>query len=177
MRKGQTDNPQLYKPWELRDDEEDRIDGQISQAKAQIEQELAGSEATLTPRADGDENGMFRETQDVCMRSLYTASNNIPANEKTPQADDATNASATIVEPSHNADQTAEDSARAGNDQNEQPPQPKIATEAVEPLSSNENGHAASAVSIVEDTQENAATTQDDHDDHVVEGEEDTVIY
>jgi hypothetical protein len=56
----QTDTLQLYKPWELRDDEEDRIDDQISRAKAQIEQEVAGSEATLTPRAGGDENGMFR---------------------------------------------------------------------------------------------------------------------
>jgi hypothetical protein len=49
---------QLYKPWELRDDEEDRIDDQISRAKAQIEQELAGAGATLTPHVGGNENGM-----------------------------------------------------------------------------------------------------------------------
>ena len=71
------------------------------------------------------------------------------------------------------------DGAKATIDQDEQASQPKDATEAAEQLSSHANGDDTSGGSIAEATQENAATTQDDHDDHidVVEGEEDTVIY
>jgi hypothetical protein len=115
----------------------------------------------------------------ICMRSHPTDSINTQANEKTPQADDVADASAAVSEPSHTADQTAVDGAKATIDQDEQASQPKDATEAAEPLPSHANGDDTSGDSIAEATQENATTTQDDHDDHidVVEGEEDTVIY
>jgi hypothetical protein len=63
--------------------------------------------------------------------------------------------------------------------QDEQTLHPKDATEAVEPVPSQANGDDTTGNSIAESNQENATTTQDDHDDHidVVEGEEDTVIY
>jgi hypothetical protein len=108
-----------------------------------------------------------------------TASTNTPANEKTPQADDAVNVSATTSEPLHAADRTAEDNSKATIDQDEQTSQPQDATEAAEPLPSHANGDETSSGPIAEATHENATATQDDHDDHidVVEGEEDTVIY
>jgi hypothetical protein len=115
----------------------------------------------------------------ICIRSHLTASTNTQTNEKTPQADDAVNASAATSEQPHNADQTVEERSKAGNDQDEPTPQPQDATEATEPLPSHANGEAASTGSTAENTEESAITTQDDQEDHVdvVEGEEDTVIY
>jgi hypothetical protein len=108
-----------------------------------------------------------------------STSTNPQANEKTPQADDAVNASATTSEPPHAADRTAENNSKAAIDQEEQTSQPEDATKAAEPLSSHANGDGTPGSSIAEATQDNATTAQDDHDDHidVVEGEEDTVIY
>lgn len=61
-----TDIAQLYKPWELRDEEEDRIDDQISETKAQIERELADHEQMSTIKADSVNNGtQIRATQAI----------------------------------------------------------------------------------------------------------------
>lgn len=118
------------------------------------------------------------KSDDISMRSHPIASSNTKAKENTPQAGDAANASAATSEPSHTVDKTAEDSTRATNDQHENAPQPKDTAEATRPSSSHEDGRATKTVSTTEDTQENATTTQDDQDDHIiVEGEEDTVIY
>lgn len=108
-----------------------------------------------------------------------TASTNTQADEKTPQADGAVNASAATPEPSDAADRTAENSSKTTIDQDKKTSQPEDATEAAEPLSSHANEDGTPGDSIAQATQENTPTAQDDHDDHidVVEGEEDTVIY
>lgn len=63
---GLTDISQLYKPWELRDEEEDRIDDQISETEAQIERELADHEQTSTTKADSVNNGtQIKATQAI----------------------------------------------------------------------------------------------------------------
>lgn len=52
---------QFYRPWELRPDEEDRIDEQIKEAQAQIDKELHEHGEELRPVASADERdtGVF----------------------------------------------------------------------------------------------------------------------
>lgn len=61
LREAWADLRQFYKPWELRDEEEDIIDEQIRNAKAQIEDELATTDDTAQPSTEANESGMYEQ--------------------------------------------------------------------------------------------------------------------
>lgn len=51
---------QFYKPWELRDEEEDVIDDQIRDTKAQIERELGDVETAEAGGTEAANGGMYK---------------------------------------------------------------------------------------------------------------------
>ncbi|KAM0716343.1 hypothetical protein Q7P37_007788 [Cladosporium fusiforme] len=151
----------LYKPWELRSEEEDRTDDQIYEAKAQIERELANAEKTPTRKPDTLKHASPERTTTDTPQEDPTSKTNLTTNDAVQEPHtEATGESAAI--PTGNG----HDESSLPKDEGENAAHPDSPT----------NGETQSEE--VGDSAAKAATVQhDEHDDHVVEGEEDTVIY
>lgn len=111
------------------------------------------------------------------MSSLPQGSNE-PIIDQKPQAEDVTEVEPATTEPPGAPEQKIEDDATLvapSNGMENQAASPEGELKDKEPSPSHANGHTAIAAPKPE--QETSAGNQDEHDDHVVEGEEDTVIY
>lgn len=149
----------LYKPWELRDEEEDRIDDQISEAKAQIDRELASFSATHT--REGGDGG----------------DSNKPAREGKPREENTADAVTTNAASTQKPDLPNGNEAITTSTESKQEPVPTEKDGAGSVQRSANVDKDAVGDTAEEEEREAAATNQDEHDDHIVEGEEDTVIY
>lgn len=169
---------QLYKPWELRDEEEDRIDDQINEAKAQIERELASSDSTQASRDSTNGGGTYKCLRGCLVLRSHILGPNDTASEEKAQIDGVTDAGSTTAEPAHPSDLPSDNKATAtesADGTNEASAVNQDDDEAAKHSSSKADNLVTGESS--EEARETSATNQDEHDDHVVEGEEDTVIY
>lgn len=95
------------------------------------------------------------------------------ATEETTQVDVATDASPAAIDPSPALDATAEDKATTASTSKETQAADHNAAETAE----HPSPKIEDTVTGEEETHDSATNNQDEHDDHIVEGEEDTVIY
>lgn len=95
------------------------------------------------------------------------------ATEKTPSKDVATDASPAAIDPSPALDATAEDKATTASTSSETTTADQKGADTAE----HSSPKIGDTVTGKEETHDSATNNQDEHDDHVVEGEEDTVIY
>ncbi|KAK4561854.1 hypothetical protein LTR86_004534 [Recurvomyces mirabilis] len=164
--------PKLYyRPWDMREEEEDRITQQVREAKATIARERGEPESESTPVAtspDGNEAGQIRSQHDDLSGGPDDAANDQLANSngesELPRQDGSMEGA---DERSTKGDET-DPSAEVANSQPE--------TELPEASVCSHNDRDAH----IGDTPISVLTDQkhmDDDGDHVVEGEEDTVIY
>lgn len=171
---------QLYKPWELLSDEEDRIDDQIYEAKLQIEHELADAEKASATKTDtGDAGAHMQRTSELQTRADISSESperttNDPTNDGHLTKEDSTMTEPAQKSQTETAGDSTADTVVHGRDETSM--SKDEGEHADEPASPGNNGklHDQEA----EDSAQNTATPQqEEHDDHVVEGEEDTVIY
>ncbi|GAB7327952.1 hypothetical protein MBLNU13_g11718t2 [Cladosporium sp. NU13] len=150
----------LYKPWELRDEEDDRIDDQISEVKAQIDRELASFNEVQT-REGGDGGDSNKTATEENPREEHTA-DTAASNAASTQTPDLPNENEAITTSIADGKQKSVSTEKDG-------------AEGVQSSANVDND--AVGKTAEEEEREAAATNQDEHDDHIVEGEEDTVIY
>jgi hypothetical protein len=101
-----------------------------------------------------------------------------PASEEKPQTDGVTDAGPTAAESTRASDLPSDNKATAtafAGGLDESTTEHHDSTEAAEHSSAKVENIAVDKPS--EEARDTAATNQDEHDDHIVEGEEDTVIY
>lgn len=109
---------------------------------------------------------------------LHDAETNKPATDDNPQEEYKTDSAVTYAGSSQAPDLPNEDEAittSAGDGKDDSIPTEKGGAEAAQ--SSANVDKDAVGNTAEEEERDAVATNQDDHDDHVVEGEEDTVIY
>lgn len=155
----------LYRPWELRPEEEDVIDEQIRKAKDEVDREVEKWEnrkegRVSTPARDEAMQGAESEhKQDDGSAKEAHEEEQKDGDKKMsdqPSPDAVTQAPIQEVPDSH-------------------PAEPKKEEEPAEEQHGPEQNETAAGSSGQKQEQEN--TEVDEHGDHVVEGEEDTVIY
>lgn len=170
---------QLYKPWELRPEEEDRIDDQVSRAQAQIDRELDEAQSRQMEDDEARRDGRSLFIVHLMYPRLHSAgSAQLPAaseeerNAPDSDANAATTESERATKAAPDGDATATSSAEGANGATTTA---KDATESTgHPAPRDEDGPQAEGAT---ETEAKIAPNHDEHDDHVVEGEEDTVIY
>lgn len=156
----------LYRPWELRPEEEDLIDEQIRKAKDAVDREVDEWEA----RRQGSVSTAARD--DEAMQGV----------ESGPKEDDATGKESHEKDENDGdkkmSDQPSPDAATqhpAEEVPDSQPAEPEKEEETAEEQRQAEQNETAAGSPSQKQEQENNEV--DEHGDHVVEGEEDTVIY
>ncbi|KAK4540199.1 hypothetical protein LTR36_009697 [Oleoguttula mirabilis] len=175
-----TAEPKLYyRPWDLRPDEEERIDDQIKEARIHIDMELGITEdgdgdASRAEKGDGENRSALEEV--VC-----DAGQPDPADE----ADDVTGDSKSTRPPGgSDAPQQEEAPAKslAAAEDTDHPDKPAdveidVPADADATNRDNNDDEALSKAVVGEVESRGRAVDVDDDGGHVVEGEEDTVIY
>ncbi|TKA74900.1 hypothetical protein B0A55_03761 [Friedmanniomyces simplex] len=178
-----------YRPWDLRPDEEDRIDQQIKEAEILVAKEVAefkGPPVTAAEAVNKDGNGSPARTPtapidgqaDVLPQTDDPPNGTTTAEDKKEPENDDEPAKAEDIEAAQSAEQGAEKEKEVQDHPAEitngdQPP-----AEVVESKGAKVEPDDAEKV-IVPDAIANAEEQkqEDDDGDHVVEGDEDTVIY
>ena len=129
-----------------------------------------------------DQRPVMGPVRVVCAKSLATniivpcshfTGSNERAIEETPQVDVATDASPAAVESSPALDATAHDKTTTASTSKDTTTADQNGADTAE----HSSPKIGDNVTGEEETHDSAANNQDEHDDHVVEGEEDTVIY
>nr|POF17111.1 pinin like 1 [Quercus suber] len=168
----QAEPPLYYRPWDLRPDEEDRIADQLKETRAQIDHELQSIRAeddapSAATKVSEEPSPMFEHKvpasdegathQDVVMKSASTDD----AEETTKEAQ------AKSAENAHSEPDGAANNEFHAENTNAKSPSPEV------------NSHQDSAVEADVKQSEPIAVDvhADDDGDHIVEGDEDTVIY
>ncbi|KAK5714345.1 hypothetical protein LTR17_017201 [Elasticomyces elasticus] len=158
--------PKLYyKPWELRPDEEDRIEQQLKEAEALIERELAAFEGRPVRVIEERHEDRDVEPKEVNGHSDETLAAEVQAE---PEPELAT------AQPTANAElDTVIEEKPAEHTDLDLPPAEVLDSQTAndEPGDTNKATPPPEVVAATEQKQE------DDDGDHVVEGDEDTVIY
>ncbi|KAK4897005.1 hypothetical protein LTR27_005252 [Elasticomyces elasticus] len=159
--------PKLYyKPWELRPDEEDRIEQQLKEAEALIERELAAFEGR--PVRVIEET---HEDQDVEPKEVNGHSDEATAEDVQAEAEPEL----ATAQPTANAELDTVTEEKPAEDTDPDLPPAEVLD------SQTANDGAGDIDKVTTPLPEPVAATEqkqeDDDGDHVVEGDEDTVIY
>ena len=119
-----------------------------------------------------------KTSMDTIAPHLHDTDTNKPSTGDNPQEEDKTHAAVTNAGSLQAPDPPNEDEAittSAGDGKDESIPTEKGGAEYTQSSANVVDKDAAG--NTAEEERDAAATNQDDHDDHIVEGEEDTVIY
>ncbi|KAK3631748.1 hypothetical protein LTR56_016704 [Elasticomyces elasticus] len=158
--------PKLYyKPWELRPDEEDRIEQQLKEAEALIERELAAFEGRPIRVIEETHEDRDAEPKEVNGHSEEALAEDVQAEAEPELA---------TAQPTANAElDTVIEEKPAEHTDLDLPPAEVLDSQTAndEPGDTNKATPPPEVVAATEQKQE------DDDGDHVVEGDEDTVIY
>lgn len=159
---------QYYRPWDLLPDEDTQIEEQLAAARTRIDEELAEFEiekqkrlAALNGTAEDDRSG----------------NDNIPPHPATVEAVQGESEKATNVDPAE-PEPTSKPAESNENNDKEDPPSEVAGSNVVQGDADVEpNGNVDINVGRKEQAQAEAESEAEDDGDHVVEGDEDNVIY
>ncbi|KAI7654558.1 hypothetical protein KC319_g10228, partial [Hortaea werneckii] len=154
-----------YRPWELRSEEEDVIDEQIRKAKDEVDREVEEWE-------NRKEGGVSTPARDEAMQGVESGHKQDDGSGKEAREEEQNDGDKKM------SDQPSPDTVTqppAEGVQDLQPAEPKKEEGPAAEQHESEQNETAAGSSGQKQEQENNEV--DEHGDHVVEGEEDTVIY